>query len=102
MPMNPVSSSTPSPAPAIDPSSAPGDANGASSDVQSLLPEPATQLLVSGDVGAELAAYSVVAGQQQQQAAEAERQAAEASQEQQENAEVEAMRRKAGDILAQG
>ena len=67
----------------------------------SLLPEPMTQMVASGDIGAEIAGLSVISGQQQRDTARTERDALEVSQEQQEATEVQAMRDKAGSILAQ-
>jgi hypothetical protein len=66
-----------------------------------LLPEPVGQLMASGDVGAEIAAIAVMTGQTEQQTARQERDALEALQFQRENDEVQAMRDKAGEILAQ-
>jgi hypothetical protein len=57
--------------------------------------------MASGDIGAEIAAFGVMTGQTEQQTAREERDALEAFQEQRENAEVQAMRDKAGNILGQ-
>jgi hypothetical protein len=94
---------------AITPTNSPTAATGTSSvttgleptDGATLLPEPVGQLMASGDIGAEIAAFGVMTGQTEQQTARRERGALEALQEQRENAEVQAMRDKAGNILAQ-
>jgi hypothetical protein len=66
-----------------------------------LLPEPVGALMASGDVGAEIAAMGVMTGQVEQQTDRQERDALEALQTQRENAEVQAMRDKAAQILGQ-
>ncbi len=68
------------------------------------LPEPALGLfsqVTSGDLGAELAALGVLAGQKQREAAQQARDAFEGVEAQQEDAQVAAMRQKADDAQAE-
>ncbi len=67
-----------------------------------LMPDPLTALLCSGDPGAEIAALAVKTGETQQNTAQAARDADEQLEATEEGAEVDAMRKKADEIRTAG
>jgi hypothetical protein len=67
-----------------------------------LMPDPLTALLCSGDPGAEIAALAVKTGETQQSTAQAARDADEQLETTEDSAEVEAMRKKADEIRTAG
>lgn len=81
--------------------SGPGDGGGGAGGTVSLLPDPATQLAVSGDPGAMLAALTIETAKEQRDVSRELRQGEEATQDREEQAEVAAMHDKAGDMRAQ-
>jgi hypothetical protein len=67
-----------------------------------LIPDPLTALLCSGDPGAEIAALAVKTGETQQNTAQAARDADEQLEATEDGAEVDAMRKKADEIRSAG